>query len=104
MQVILKNDWFNSFGRFKKSSAPQELPDSLKEALPSTAVIIEANTIVEPEPDIKDIYRANVGKDFNELVNADAERANSDAYAEALEKADKPVEEKRGPGRPKKDS
>ena len=105
MQVILKNDWYNHFGRFKKSSVPQEIPNSLKELLPSTAIIIEKNTIVEREPDIRDLYKnSHIEQAQNELLKADEERVASDAYAQALESADEPVEEKRKPGRPKKDS
>lgn len=44
MKVILKNDLFTPFGRFKKTEFakyPSELPDEVRPHLPKTAVIVE---------------------------------------------------------------
>ena len=44
MKVILKNDLFTPFGRFKKTEYakfPDELPDEVRPHLPKTAVVVE---------------------------------------------------------------
>ena len=108
MQVIFRNTWYSPGGRFRKDPMPQEVPESFRAMIPSTALIIEKADDIVPEKTIADIYQpSHLERDHNELLKADEERAASDAYAKALNDAQAPATEapvKRSPGRPKKDS
>lgn len=64
MKVILKNDLFTPFGRFKKTEYakfPDELPDEVRPHLPKTAVIVEDAKDPLPVP-----KRLPVGDDSEE--------------------------------------
>ena len=64
MKVILKNDLFTPFGRFKKTEYakfPDELPDEVRPHLPKTAVIVEDAKDPLPVP-----KRLPVGDDSKE--------------------------------------
>ena len=64
MKVILKNDLFTPFGRFKKTQYakfPDELPDEVRPHLPKTAVIVEDAKDPLPVP-----KRLPVEDDFEE--------------------------------------
>ena len=64
MKVILKNDLFTPFGRFKKTEFakfPDELPDEVRPHLPKTAVIVEDAKDPLPVP-----KRLPVGDDSEE--------------------------------------
>lgn len=64
MKVILKNDLFTPFGRFKKTQYakfPDELPDEVRPHLPKTAVIVEDAKDPLPVP-----KRLPVGDDSEE--------------------------------------
>lgn len=95
MQVILKRNWFSPRGRFrfKGKGTSQEVPDSLREYLPSDAVVVEKKT--EPKAEkVVDTF-----SEHNKLREMDIERAAGHAEDTAREQAE---ETKRRPGRPKK--
>lgn len=53
MKVILKNDLFTPFGRFKKTEYarfPDELPDEVRPHLPKTAIVVEDTKDPLPVP------------------------------------------------------
>lgn len=88
MKVILRHNFFTPVGRFKRSPGrlgpPVDVPDYLRDQLPSTAKIVPDN-YVTPEKKIKKVETLS---EAASMLGQDPIKASLEAQAKAQEEAE----------------
>ena len=87
MLVIFRNDWFSpEMLHYKRGPTPQEVPDHLRDKLPSSAKVVE--TEAEVDTSIKSALVNETPFAPKTLAEADDERKNLDIDQSKIEQAE----------------